>query len=168
MKNAICVIAAVAVLSMTTAAYSQASASPPFSLKLSVTPSTATAGSNFVVEVDLTNTSSQRIAIDICSAMRVECNFDISVRDSHENSPSETPYLKAVRGEPTGPPNLVILNSFGPKSIEPGETVKFVSNLPKLFDLSRPDLYEIQVERGDLDKKMTVKSNISHIVVSAQ
>jgi len=47
-------------------------------------------------------------------------------------------------------------------SVEPGQTVKFVSNLSKLFDLSRPGRYDIQVERG------TVRSNVSRIAVSAR
>jgi hypothetical protein len=165
MKNAVRMTAAVAVLLVASEVYAQA---PPFSLKLKVSPSNGITGSNFVMEVDLTNNTNERIGIEICSAMRVECNFGISVRDSHGNSPSETRYLKAVRGEPTGFPNLVVFPSFGPRSIEPNETLRFVSDLPKLFDVSRPDRYEIQVEREDIYTHKTVQSNISHVIVSAQ
>jgi hypothetical protein len=103
MKNAVRMTAAVAVLLVASEVYAQAS---PFSLKLEVSPSNGKTGSKFVMEVDLTNNTNERIGIEICSAMRVECNFGISVRDSHGNSPPETRYLKAVRGEPTGFPNL--------------------------------------------------------------
>lgn len=58
--------------------------------------------------------------------------------------------------------------SSGAAQAYPGEVRKFVSNLPELFDLSRPDRYEIQVEGWDPYTKKDVRSNISHIVVSAQ
>lgn len=108
MKNTIRVIAAVVVLLFTSEAYSQAPA-PPFSLKLDVSPSSAKTGSNFVMEVGLTNNTNKRIGIPVCLGMTVECNFEISVRDSHGNSPPETRYLKAVRGEDTGFPPLVFV-----------------------------------------------------------
>jgi hypothetical protein len=160
MKNAVRMIAAAAVLLLASEIFAQAPA-PPFSLKLDVTPGSAKAGANILMEVDLTNNTNERIGVEICSAMRVECNFGVSVLDSHGNSPPETRYLKAVRGEPTGSPNLVVFPSLGPRSIEPGETLKFVTDLPKLFDISRPDRYEIQVEKGN------VKSNISQVIVLA-
>ena len=156
MKNAIRVIAAIAVLLMANEIYSQAPASP-FLLKLDVSPSNAKAGSHFVAEVHLTNNTKQRIGITVCSGMRVECNFDIDVRDSQGNAALETRYLKAVRHEPTGPPLLLSLPSVGGKSVEPGETIKFVSDLPELFYLWRPGTYTVQVSRSDNDA--VVKSN---------
>jgi hypothetical protein len=130
----------------------------PFSLKLDVSPSNAKAGSNFVVEVDLTNTTNKRIGLDVCLGMRVECNFDIDVRDSSGNAALETRYLKAVRGKPTGPPLLVSAPSIAGKSVEPGETIRFVSDLPELFYLWRPGTYTVQVARSDNDA--VVKSSL--------
>lgn len=150
MKNTIRVIAAFAVLLMASEVYSQAPAAS-FSLKLDVSPSNAKAGSKFVVEVDLTNTTNNRIGLQVCLGMRVECNFDIDVRDSQGNAALETRYLKAVRGEPTGPPLLLSAPSIAGKSAEPGETVKFVSDLPELFYLWRPGTYTVQVSRSDND-----------------
>ena len=155
MKNTIRAIAALAVLLMASEMYSQAPA--PYSLKLNVSPSSAKAGSNFVVEVDLTNTTNKRIGVPVCLGMRVECNFDIDVRDSQGNAALETRYLKAVRGEPTGPPLLLSAPSIAGKSAEPGETVKFVSDLPELFYLWRPGTYTAQVTRDD--GAAVVKSN---------
>jgi hypothetical protein len=149
MKGAIRMIAAIAVLLVASEVYSQAPA--PFSLKLKVLPSDAKAGSNFVAEVDLTNNSKERIGITVCLGMRVECNFDVDVRDSQGNAALETRYLKAVRGEPTGPPTLVSAPSIGERSVEPGETIKFVSSLPELFYLWRPGTYTLQVSRSDND-----------------
>ena len=121
----------------------------PFSLKVDVLPNHAKAGSNFVVKVDLTNITNKRIGIVICGAMRVECNFGIDVRDAQGNAAPATRYLRAVRGEPTGSPNLVSAPSYGPKSIEPGETVQFVSDLSKLYVFNRPGNYTVQVKKSD-------------------
>lgn len=123
----------------------------PFSLKLEVSPSDAKAGSNFVAEVDLTNTTNKRIGLDVCLGMRMECNFEIDVRDSQGSAALETRYLKAVRGEPTGPPHLVSAPSIAGKSVEPGETIKFVSSLPELYYLWRPGTYVVRVSRSDND-----------------
>ncbi len=153
MKNAFRMVAAVVVLFVASEIYAQA---PPFSLKLDVTPSNAKTGSSFFMEVDLTNTTKERKELAICLdvSQEVACDFAIYVRDSHGNS------------LPEAPPPLV--SSLADTSVEPGQTIKFFSDLSKLFDLSRPDRYEIQVERGDAQSKRTALSNVVHISVSAQ
>jgi hypothetical protein len=123
----------------------------PFSLRLDVSPSNAKAGSNFVAEVDLTNNTKRRIGIDVCLGKRVECNFDIDIQDGQGNEALETRYLKAVRGEPTGFPLLLSAPSIAGQSVEPGETIKFVSDLPELFYLWRPGTYTVRVSRSDND-----------------
>jgi|APFre7841882630_1041343.scaffolds.fasta_scaffold170242_1 hypothetical protein len=167
MKNAISRIAAVALLLVASEMHSRTPA-PPFSLKLDVAPSNAKTGSNLVIEVDLTNNTNELLGIEVCLAGKVECNFEIYVRDSHGNSAPETRYLKAVRHEDTGLPRLLALQSIVGTSIEPGKTIKFFSELPTLFDLSHPDRYEIQVERWDSHTNKSVQSNVSHVTVSAQ
>jgi hypothetical protein len=168
MQNKIRMIAVIAVLLIASETYAQAPTAAPFSLKLDVSPSNAKAGSNFVVEADLKNDTNKRIGIPICLGMKVECNFEVYVRDSHGNSPPETRYMKAVRHEDTGVPQLVFAWSGAGISIEPGEAIKFVSNLPELFELSHPDRYEIQVETVDPYTRKVVQSNVSHVIVSAQ
>jgi hypothetical protein len=138
--------------------------SGPFSLKLDVSPSDARAGSNFVAEVDLTNTTDKRIGISVCLGMRVECNFDIDVRDSQGNAVLETRYLKAVRGKPTGYPLLLSLPSVAGKSLEPGETIKFVSDLPELFYLWRPGTYTARVSRGDDNHPLATSNPVTFTV----
>jgi len=148
-KAIIHIVAAAAVLALAPELYSQAPAPTPFfSLKLVVTPRNFKTGSDIVMEVDLTNTTNEGKEIAICLGMSVDCNFAIYVRDSRGN----------LLPQPQ-PPSVW---SLADMSVEPGQTVKFVSNLSKLFDLSRPGRYDIQVERG------TVRSNVSRIAVSAR
>jgi hypothetical protein len=156
MKNTIRLILALVVLLPAIEIYSQAPAAP-YSLKLDVSPRSAKAGSNFAVEVDLTNTTSKPIGVPVCLGMSVECNFDIDLRDSQGKPALETRYLKAVRGEPTGPPLLISAPSIAGKGAQPGETIKFASNLPELFYLWRPGTYTIQVSRSD--SETVVKSS---------
>lgn len=167
MRNAVRMIATVALLVVAVEGYAQVP-SPPFSLKLDVSPSNAKTGANFVMEVDLTNNTNKRIGLPIILGMTVEQNFELYVRDSHGNSPAETRYMKAIRGEPTGFPPLVAAGSGAGISVAPGEAIKFVSNLPELYDLSRADRYEIQVETLDPYTHKTVRSNVTYIVVTAQ
>jgi hypothetical protein len=150
MKNAFRTIAAVAVLLVASEMCSQAPA-PAFSLKLDVRPRTAKTGSDFIIEVDLTNNSNQQIVTEICNGMDVNCNFTMHIRDSHGNSVPQAKWE---------------LSGTKPIGIQRGETLQFTSHLSKWFDLSRPDRYQIQVERGDT--KQIVRSNISEIIVSAQ
>jgi len=79
-KNAIRMIAAVAMFSAASESYPQA-LPPPFSLKLDVSNRNAMARTILPIEVDLTNTTTEEIAIEICAGMSVECNFEIVVRD---------------------------------------------------------------------------------------
>jgi len=152
MKNAIRIVAAVVVLLIASRSYSQAPR-PPFPLKLSVSPTSATTGSKFTMEVDFTNNSHEQLIMQICVQLDAYCEFGIHVRDSQGNSlpgpKPQTTLESAVLG------------------IMPGETKKFYSDLSNLFDLNRPDRYEIQVEWLDADTKQTLRSNVSHIIVSA-
>jgi hypothetical protein len=153
MKNTIRTISAVAVLLVAGEAYSQAPASS-FLLKLDVMRSNITAASNVVIGVNLTNTTNQQMVMYICLNKAVECNFEIHVRDSHGSLLPE--------GNPV--PDVWSLAGLG---VKPGETTSFSSDLSKLFDLSRPDLYEIQVERWDPLTRKAIRSNVIHVVVSA-
>lgn len=148
MRNAICSIAAVAVVSSASLLCSQIQTSS-YSLAVRVSPTAAKAGSNFILEVDLTNNTKQRIATTLCLGTRVECNFEISVRDGAGTSAPETRYLKAVRNEPTGHAHLISAPSYAVRSIEPGETIKFASDLPGLYIFNRPGTYTVQVSREE-------------------
>jgi uncharacterized protein YecT (DUF1311 family) len=131
-KNTIRIIAAVAVFLAASESYPQA-LPPPFSLKLDVSNGNAMARTILPMEVDLTNTTTKEIAIEICNGMSVECDFEIVVRDSRGNS-LPAAYNGAAQ-----------VFSTGLMGIHPGETKKFYSELTKLFDLSRPGTYTVQV-----------------------
>jgi hypothetical protein len=130
--------------------YSRAPAA--YSLEAKVSPRSAQAGSKIFLEVSLTNTTAQGKVIQICTAMRVECNFEVFVRDANGSATPATRLLRAIRNEPQhGTPTLAVPVSYGTKSIEPGETIKFVSDLSTLYVFNRPDTYTVQVSRVEDD-----------------
>lgn len=133
--------------------------SKSISLRTSVSPEVATVGSKTTLEVDMTNESSERIYVQLCNGFKAEFNVNIEVRDSHGNPPPESHYFRAVKGEPSGKPDLMITENFGVRSIEPGETVKFTADLNRLFDLTKPDRYEVTLEKPDPVTHSPVRSN---------
>jgi hypothetical protein len=153
MKNSVRMMAAIAVLLISTASYSQAPA-PSFSLKLDVSPTSAKAGSEFLMAVDLTNNGPEEMVMAVCLGIDVQDNFAIQVRDSRGNSVPGPKRLPCTETATVG--------------ILPGETMKFQGELSRMFDLTRPDRYEIQVEGWDPYTKKSVRSNVTHIIVSAQ
>jgi hypothetical protein len=155
MKKTMRVMAAVAVLLVAGGMFAQAPVpTPSFSLKLDVTPTSARKGSELLMVVDLTNNRPEEMVMLVELGTSVQDNFAIHVRDSRGNSvpgPKPLPYDETAY-----------------VGISRGETMKFQGDLSRMFDLSRPDRYEIQVERLDPQTNTTVRSNVSHIVVSAQ
>ena len=55
----------------------------------------------------------------------------------------------------------MITKECGVRSIEPGETFEFTTELGKLFDLSKPDRYEVDLQKHDPTSHSTVQSNTS-------
>lgn len=155
MKNTLLMVAAIAVLLVAGEIYAQApTPTPSFSLHMDVSPTSAPTASKFLMVVGLTNNRPEQMLMTVCKGIEVQDNFVIHVRDSRGNSVP-------------GPKRLDCWDS-APVGILRGETMKFQGDLSRMFDLTRPDRYEIQVERPDTYTKNTVRSNVSYIVVSAQ
>ena len=141
------------------------SAEAPFSLTLNVTPTVVKPGAKIAVEVVLTNTSNKEIFVSRDAGFQAEMDYKIEVLDRDGKRPPETRYLRAVRGEDTGHPSMVVTGDYGNFPLKPGEATKDTTNLAELFDLSRPGEYVIHVGRIDPMSKATVKSNTVTVTV---
>ena len=91
---------------------------------------------------------------------RGEFDFTIDVRDSAGHVPPDTEYYRAVTGkQDSSRPMLVITRNGGPRLVKPHGALADSIQLDKLYDLSKPDKYTIQLERIDDATKAIVKSN---------
>jgi hypothetical protein len=154
-KDTIRISVAVAVLLIAGGMYAQVpTPTPSFSLHVDVAPTSARADSELLIVVDLTNNRPEEMVMLVELGIAVQDNFAIHVRDSRGNSvsgPKRLPYDEVA--------NVGIL---------PGETMKFQGDLSRMFDLSRPDRYEIQVERQDAYTNKAVKSNVCYATVTSR
>jgi len=136
---------------------------PAFSIAISA-PDLISAGSEPKLSIVLKNTSDHEIMLGrSVQPDHGELHHDVEVRDDKGDLAPETEYhrkikgrLPATPGKAPPPPNVWsdILTS-----IKPGETRNDDLTISKLYDLSKPGKYTIQVSRFDEDTKAVVKSN---------
>ena len=152
-KDTIRISVAVAVLLVAGEMHAQAP-TPSFSLHVDVSPTSAKTGSEFLMSVVLTNNGPEEMVMTVCLGIDVQYNFAIQVRDS--------------RGKSVPGPKELPCTETAPVGILPGATMKFQGDLSRMFDLSRPDRYEIQVERQDAYTNKAVKSNVCYMTVTSR
>jgi len=152
-KDTMRISVAVAVLLIAGEMYAQAP-TPSFLLHVDVSPTSAKTGSEFLMLVALTNNRPEEMVMTVCLGIDVQDNFAIQVRDSRGNSVPGPKRLSCTQTAPVG--------------VLAGETMKFQGDLSRMFDLSRPDRYKIQVERQDAYTNKPVKSNVSYITVTSR
>lgn len=79
----------------------------------------------------------------------------------------KTKYYKNVRGERTGEEPLEIFKkNYITVGLEPGETVEDTIDIDKLYDISLPGKYAIQVRGENGGSKTELKSNILILTVT--
>jgi hypothetical protein len=120
-----------------------------------------TAGSDVIVNIVLTNTSESRdhFAEYLVSRNAAEFDYWIDVRDEKGKAAPQTKYGIKLKGDGVHPPAATTSNSFD-LPFKPGEIVRPRIVVNKLFDLSQPGVYTIQVSRFDLESGATAHSNI--------
>ncbi len=144
------------------------SISPSFSIAITVPQSLVKPGSEIEMRVVLTNVASHDIRIPQENGARAEFAYTITVKDHDGNAPPETEYFAAVKGKNVTKPGkltLVVTDSYGLHSVKPGANMTDSVDLNKLYDLSQPGKYAIQVERIDDVSKTVVKSSSITITV---
>lgn len=95
--------------------------------------------------------------------------YEVDVRDESGAIPPDTKFGRIFRYNEQGSPNVgpgtFLISSGGFLLLQPGETRTDVIDVGRLFDLSQPGRYTIQLERSDPNGDL-VKSNLLTITVT--
>jgi len=136
-----------------------------FTISISTAQSSFKATREIRLQVIITNTSQQEIAVGNAGGEAAELSgYEIIVFDDKGNAPPETRYHKGVRRED---PNIPVgTGSLVKVSLGPGQSLKDATILNRLYDLSKPGNYTIQVQRTDPETKTVVKSNIITLTIT--
>jgi hypothetical protein len=136
-------------------------AKPRFSIALSTPYSTVQAGYQVPVKVTVKNISKERIALrtwqedtEIGAGTGHEFASGIEVRDTLGNPALRTKEGRDLDGETAFPAGI-----FTFVWLEPSETYEETRIVGKLYDLSRPGKYELQVALSDPKTSLVVRSN---------
>jgi hypothetical protein len=142
-------------------------AKAPFSISISTPASVVTAGSDVIVNIALTNTSDREIILQNTMVSRNAAEFDywIDVRDEKGKAAPQTKYGIKLKGDGVHPPAATASNSID-LPFKPGETVRPRIVVNKLFDLSQPGAYTIQVSRFDPESGAAAHSNIIKVTIT--
>jgi hypothetical protein len=127
----------------------------PFSITISGPLTEVKTGTDVEIKIRLTNTSGHEINLPTFHSGAMNISYSYDVRDS-----SGTLVEKKNKGRSVG--------SATQRTVGPGETVEEETIINRVFDMSRPAQYEIQVYRtisGD-PKDGVVKSNIITVKVA--
>jgi hypothetical protein len=135
----------------------------PFSLNISAKDDTVRAGSEVRVKIVLTNTSNREIYIihEKASDVGEQAGFTLDVRDAGGMVVPFTRYGQLFFNH-----EAVTLGAPSPFDLKPGKTLKDEIIVSKLFDLSKPGKYSIQVKRQDDSSTAVVKSNTITVTVT--
>jgi hypothetical protein len=157
-----------AVLAVSIAAPSP-TAEATFSIAIKAAQETVKSGSEARVGITLTNISKRQISIfKVNGNGQAElAGFDVDVRNTDGNTPPETKYHKKIKtGEDAQGETSQVVVSGGYISLNSGESVKDEIVVTRLFDLSSPGSYKVQVEKMDEQSKVVVKSNVITVTVT--
>ena len=142
----------------------------PYSVAISAPIVEVKAGSELKVSIVLTNLTDKELILDLDNGSREEFDYTIHVLGKDGQEPSETRYLRAVKGEDTVDPasktELIVVGSNGFRAVKPGETLTHTIDLNKLY-LLKPGQYAVQVERFEDESKTHVKSNKITVTVTS-
>lgn len=142
-------------------------AKTPFSISISAPEPSVRVGSAIRINATITNTTSEDAWISMTTGSRGEFDFTIDVNDGTGHVPVETEYFRAIKGKHgTSGPQLVVTYGGGPRLVKPGGSLTTAIQLDKLYDMSKPEKYAIQVGRPDEVSKETVKSNKITVTVT--
>ncbi len=139
----------------------------PFSVAITAPQNKAKAGSEVKIEIDLKNTSATDLSVAKSNAVsQAEFHYLIDVRDGDGHEAPDTEYRRRIMGKETKK-RTIIYGSDVFFTLKPNETLGDEAVVSKLYDLSRPGKYVIQVSRVVPEELGggTVKSNICTITI---
>ncbi len=130
-----------------------------FSLSIATSQESVSTGSDIQVTIKLTNETNREMTI---VDMDQRCDFGVEVRDSNARSVPETEEKRQVNCTNLVAGKRIILK------LKPGEYHEYIIYVNQLYDMARPDKYDVQVTR-ELPREIgkgQVKSNMIRIAVT--
>ncbi|MGA2148618.1 MAG: hypothetical protein ABSH49_27055 [Bryobacteraceae bacterium] len=145
---------------------------PTFAMSIRLKESTARAGSEIIVDIDLTNKSSKEIRFYLPANGPFLYTFKVFDRNGKpapltpigQAIASGTGVYKGKKGET----RLIFGGSTFSAVVAPGGTLHEVVVLSDYVDLSQPNQYTIRLERTDPYTKLVVASNATTLTVTKQ
>ena len=125
-----------------------------FSLIISAPQSSVKSGAPVWIEVTMANNSNHRIAVTREPSEDLDQGgwvYEVDVHGDKGGAPPQTEYARNIINGG--------LRSTGLIPLYPGKTIIDRVNVSKLYDLSRPGTYTIQVQEFDVSSSSPVMSN---------
>jgi hypothetical protein len=138
-------------------------------IKISTPKENVKAGSDVTIEVIFTNTSKNHIIL-VSLAKREdqgELDYTVEVQDSKSARAAETSrghFLRTGEDSPAGE-TYIKTGSIMNLDVPPGGTVRSEILINRLYGLSKPGKYTIQVERTIGSSSVVIKSNALPVAV---
>jgi hypothetical protein len=118
-------------------------ATEPFSMTISGPPSSLSPGSPCELKIVIHNVSDREIVLRVTNEdYLAQIDFVTSVKNAATGAP-----VAELDRRVDGTLILPLMSSFQKKRFIPGETKTVEFNLSRLFDLSKPGTYRVQVSR---------------------
>jgi hypothetical protein len=145
---------------------------PRFSLSIAAEEPTVKAGSPLFLEVTMENKSDRNISMYRAISGDLDQGgwvYKVMVQDEKGARAPKTKFGRHVQGPETAeesaePASVVASGGYVP--LTPHKTMRDRLNVTKLFDLSRPGKYTIEIQELDEASKTFVKSNKITVIVT--
>jgi hypothetical protein len=138
--------------------------SHPFTITINAHQENVRPGEEIRVHIVLTNVSDQPLVVLMSpNPAEAELHYTVFVHDQSGKNASETDYGRRIRLRQ-------LIGSDAATVLKPGEKLEELTVLTKVFDLSAPGEYEVQLSRpvSEDSKDGIVKSNKITVAVRAE
>jgi hypothetical protein len=136
---------------------------PAFAVRIRLEPDVVKAKSEIRVKTTVVNNSNGKISLERSPEDMAELEFQVDVRDNQGNPAHLTEYGRQVIKQEGIP---LVTHFAGYTVLHPGGTLKCDVVITRLYDLTQPGKYTIQVQRIEDALKMIVKSNTITVTVT--
>jgi hypothetical protein len=133
------------------------SAQAPFSISLAATDQSVKAGADVWVKIQLTNKSQQDLSAPVMETNGVDTEYQYDVRGTNGAAPNKVPNAH---------PEIQI-GSIKSRILKPGQSSGWQEvRVSKVYDLTHPGEYMVQVSREVPGQKEVVKSNTVTVIIT--
>ena len=138
-------------------------AEPTFAVTIRLEPDVVKVNSEIRVKTTLINKSNGKVSFERSPEDMAELEFQVDVRDNQGNPAPLTEYGRQVIKHEGIP---LATHFAGFSTLQPGESLKCDVVITRLYDLSQPGKYTLQVQRIEDALKMVAKSNTITVTVT--